>query len=266
MDELSAFAGASPRLKWLEQALFRHAQVVFTGGHSLFEAKAAQHNDISPEPSSIDADHFGKARSLKTEPEDQRAIAKPQIGFFGVIDERMDLGLVKALVALRPQWQLVMIGPVVKISESSLPQSPNLHWLGARQYMDLPAYLSGWYAGFMPFAINNSTRFISPTKTPEFLAAGVPVVSTAITHVVRPYGVKGLVEIASEPESFVLALERAMQRPRAPWLSAVDTELARTSWDLTWQRMSQRMRQAMTKRTRQPITPVVAIVQAAGHV
>jgi glycosyltransferase involved in cell wall biosynthesis len=266
MDELSAFAGASPRLKRLEQALFRHAQVVFTGGNSLFEAKAAQHNDISPEPSSIDADHFGKARSLKTEPEDQRAIAKPRIGFFGVIDERMDLGLVKALAALRPQWQLVMIGPVVKISESSLPQGPNLHWLGARQYMDLPAYLSGWYAGFMLFAINNSTRFISPTKTPEFLAAGVPVVSTAITDVVRPYGVKGLVEIASEPESFVLALERAMQRPRAPWLSAVDTELARTSWDLTWQRMSQRMRQAMTKRTRQPITPVVATVQAAGHV
>lgn len=266
MDELSAFAGASPRLKRLEQALFRHAHLVFTGGHSLFEAKAAQHDNISPEPSSIDATHFGKARSLKAEPEDQRAIAQPRIGFFGVIDERMDLGLVAALAALRPHWQFVMIGPVVKIPESSLPLAPNLHWLGARPYMDLPAYLSGWYAGFMPFAINDSTRFISPTKTPEFLAAGVPVVSTAITDVVRPYGVKGLVEIASEPESFALALERAMERPRAAWLAAVDTELARTSWDLTWQRMSQQMRQTILKRTRVRTTPALAHMRAAGNV
>lgn len=134
MDELSAFAGASPRLKRLEQALFRHSHVVFTGGHSLFEAKAAQHDDISPEPSSIDAAHFGKARTLKAEPQDQRAIPHPRIGFFGVIDERMDLDLVKALAALRPDWQFVMIGPVVKIEEGSLPQASNLHWLGGRVY------------------------------------------------------------------------------------------------------------------------------------
>lgn len=266
MDELSAFAGASPRLKRLEQALFRHAHVVFTGGHSLFEAKAALHDDISPEPSSIDASHFGKARNAKAEPQDQSAIPHPRIGFFGVIDERMDLELVKTLATLRPDWQFVMIGPVVKIDENSLPQAPNLHWLGGREYRELPAYLSGWAAGFMPFALNESTRFISPTKTPEFLAAGVPIVSTAITDVVRPYGLKGLVEIASEPESFAHAIERAMERPRNPWLAAVDTELSRTSWDLTWQRMSHRMRNAMMKRSRVPASPTSTAIRAVGHV
>lgn len=264
MDELSAFAGASPRLKRLEQALFRHAHVVFTGGHSLYEAKAAQHGDISPEPSSIDAAHFGKARMLEAEPEDQRAIAHPRIGFFGVIDERMDLELVRNLAARKPDWQFVMIGPVVKIPESTLPRAPNLHWLGGRDYKDLPAYLSGWTAGFMPFALNESTRFISPTKTPEFLAAGVPVVSTPIADVVRPYGVKGLVEIAGEPDAFAQSLERAMHRPRKAWLASVDTELARTSWDLTWQRMSQRMRRAITRRSRIPATANAAPARVAN--
>src|SRR5690606_8637424 len=109
------------------------------------------------------------------------------------IDERMDVELVRQTAEMRPDWHFVMIGPVVKIEPEALPRLANIHWLGAKPYSDLPQYLAGWDVGFMPFAINEATRFISPTKTPEFLAAGLPVVSTAITDVVNPYGKNGLV-------------------------------------------------------------------------
>jgi glycosyltransferase involved in cell wall biosynthesis len=141
------------------------------------------------------------------------------------------------LAELRPNWQFIMVGPVVKIYEGDLPRRSNLHWLGARLYEDLPAYLSGWDVGIMPFAINASTKYISPTKTPEFLAAGVPVISTPITDVVRPYGEQGLVEIAETASDFAMCAERILRGAEEAWLSRVDAHLATTSWDKTWSRM-----------------------------
>ena len=149
----------------------------------------------------------------------------PRLGFFGVIDERMDVDLVGEVADLRPDWQFVMIGPVVKIDPAILPQRPNIHWLGGKSYNELPHYLSGWDVGFMPFALNEATKFISPTKTPEFLAAGVPVVSTPITDVVRPYGEKGLVEIARTPKEVVAqgrdSSWRGRRRPGLPRSTAI---------------------------------------------
>jgi glycosyltransferase involved in cell wall biosynthesis len=237
MDELSAFRGAPPGLLRLEQALLDRADLVFTGGRSLYEAKRDRHPRVFCFPSSIDAAHFGQARARRPDPADQAGIPRPRIGFFGVVDERMDLDLVRALAERRPDWRFVMIGPVAKIDPEALPRLPNLHWLGGKSYADLPAYLSGWDAGFMPFALNESTRFISPTKTPEFLAAGLPVVSTPILDVVRDYGEAGLVEIAEGPAAFADALARALSRPRTEWLKAVDRRLAEISWDRTWEEM-----------------------------
>jgi glycosyltransferase involved in cell wall biosynthesis len=238
MDELSAFRGASPALVTLEAELFGRADVVFTGGRSLYNAKKSRHPNVHLFPSSIDKAHFARARDGRSaEPADQAPIGGPRCGYFGVIDERMDLELVDAVAGLRPDMQLVMIGPVVKIDPQSLPRRPNLHWLGQKSYQDLPAYLSGWQAAFMPFALNESTRFISPTKTPEFLSAGIPVVSTPVADVVEPYGVAGLVEIADTPEAFAEALDRAVNLERAPWLGRVDRHLAGQSWDLTWSQM-----------------------------
>ena len=237
MDELSAFRGAPPGLLRLEQALLDRADLVFTGGRSLYEAKRDRHPRVFCFPSSIDAAHFGEARAPRPDPADQAGIPRPRIGFFGVVDERMDLDLVRVLAELRPDWRFVMIGPVAKIDPESLPRRPNLHWLGGKSYADLPAYLSGWDAGFMPFALNESTRFISPTKTPEFLAAGLPVVSTPVLDVVRDWGEAGLVEIAKGPAAFADALARALSRPRTEWLRAVDRRLAETSWDRTWEGM-----------------------------
>lgn len=238
MDELSAFKNAPPLLLQLEEELLRRADVVFTGGASMHRAAEHRHANIHCFPSSIDTRHFGIARDRSlTDPQDQAAIARPRLGFFGVIDERMDVELVGQVADLRPDWQFVMIGPVVKIDPATLPQRANIHWLGGKKYDELPAYLANWDIGFMPFAINESTKFISPTKTPEFLAAGLPVVSTAITDVVTPYGDKGLVEIVSTAEATVEAVERLFAADRADWLARVDAQLAQGSWDQTWAAM-----------------------------
>ena len=238
MDELSAFNGASPEMLAYEEALFARADLVFTGGLSLWEAKRGRHPRVTAFASSIDVDHFGRARSRPAEdPHDQAGIPTPRIGFFGVIDERADLGLVTQVAALRPDWQLVMIGPVVKIDPETLPQADNIHWLGPKSYGELPDYLAGWQLGFMPFALNEATRFISPTKTPEFLAAGLPLVSTRIRDVVRPYGDRGLVEIADDAGEVVRRCEMLLSRPREAWLAAVDRHLSAGSWDKTWAAM-----------------------------
>jgi glycosyltransferase involved in cell wall biosynthesis len=234
MDELSTFAGAPPGLVEWEERLLRKCDVVYVGGHSLYQAKRARHDNIHVFPSSVDASHFRRARSIFEDPLDQRDIPHPRLGFFGVIDERMNLDLVARIAALRPRWSLVMIGPTAKIDPADLPCAANIHWLGCKDYSELPAYLAGWDVGVMPFAINDATRYISPTKTPEFLAAGVPVVSTPITDVVKPYGAAGLVEIADDAEGFVERIDYLLRRRRAPWLKKVDAFLAGMSWDDTW--------------------------------
>ncbi|PPD43356.1 MAG: glycosyl transferase [Methylocystis sp.] len=241
MDELSSFAGAPPGLLDYEDRLLAKCDVVYVGGHSLYAAKKDRHHDIHVFPSSVDASHFQAARAVVAEPADQAAIPGPRLGFFGVIDERMDLGVVARMAELRPQWHFVMIGPTAKIDEAALPRAPNIHWLGCKPYVDLPRYLAGWDVGVMPFAINEATRFISPTKTPEFLAAGIPVISTPIADVVQPYGAAGHVAIASDAEGFVARAEELMARPREPWLAAVDKHIAAMSWDETWNGMQQRM-------------------------
>ncbi|HEX2581823.1 MAG TPA: UDP-galactopyranose mutase [Dongiaceae bacterium] len=245
MDELSAFRGASPRLVEQEKLLFAKADLVFTGGRSLYAAKKEKHPRVFLFPSSIDKNHFSKARGQEmAEPECQKAIPQPRIGFFGVVDERMDLALVEAMARLRPEWHFVILGPVVKIDPASLPQGSNLHWLGQKDYRDLPAYLAYWQAGFMPFALNEATRFISPTKTPEFLAAGLPVVSTPIADVVKPYGEKGLVKIADDAPSMISALEKTLDHDRQDWRRDVDEYLRTESWDNTWQEMQRRITEA----------------------
>jgi glycosyltransferase involved in cell wall biosynthesis len=238
MDELSAFKNPPVRLIEREAQLFSTVDLVFTGGESLYQAKRNQHSRVYAFPSSIDASHFNEARAQLKDPTDQQDIPRPRVGFFGVIDERMDLTLVAKTANRMPDCQFVMLGPVVKIAPESLPRASNLHWLGSKSYVDLPSYLAHWSAGWMPFALNESTRFISPTKTPEFLAAGLPVVSTAIADVVRPYGALGLVGIASA-EDMADKLQIALAgKSDAAWLKKVDGFLAGKSWDKTWGEMS----------------------------
>ena len=238
MDELANFKFAPPELRAREQELFRQADLVFTGGHTLYEAKREQHADAHPFPSSIDKDHFGQARQAMAEPADQAGIAHPRVGFFGVVDERLDIELLGQLAEAHPEWQFVIIGPVVKIDPATLPRQANIHYLGGKDYQELPAYLRGWEVATLLFADNESTKFISPTKTPEYLAAGRPVVSTPIRDVVRPYGDLNLVQIAATAPEFGQAIEKALtQTQDADWRQRTDDYLATISWDQTWQQM-----------------------------
>jgi glycosyltransferase involved in cell wall biosynthesis len=243
MDELSAFAGAPPDTVDAELELLGRVDLVFTGGRSLYERKRDLHPSVHAFPSSVDVGHFAAARGSLGEPDDQAPLPRPRIGFFGVIDERADLALLAAVADARPEWQIVMVGPVVKIDPTSLPARDNIHYLGPRAYDDLPAYLAGWDVAIMPFARNAATRFISPTKTLEYLAAGRPVVSTSIPDVVEPYGARGLVRIADAPAGFVAAIEASMSQDREAWLRSVDAHLRTVSWDRTWHGMDALLRQ-----------------------
>jgi UDP-galactopyranose mutase len=257
MDELANFHGAPPELLSLEQRLLDQADLVFTGGYSLYEAKRDRHPAIHPFPSSVDVAHFAQARRKQVEPQDLIDLPRPRLGFYGVIDERMDLKLLDALAEARPDWSIVMVGPVVKISEADLPRRPNLYYLGGKSYAELPDYLRGWDVALMPFAINEATRFISPTKTPEYLAGGLPVVSTPVTDVVRHYGDMAGVKIASTPDEFVAACESALAlagQAEAPWRDEVDTMLADLSWDRTQGQMAGLIDQVVQRRSEaQPI-------------
>jgi UDP-galactopyranose mutase len=240
MDELSGFLGADAALPLLERELLGQAGVVFTGGYSLYNAKREHHGNVHAFPSGVDVAHFRPARQRLPEPADQQPIPGPRLGFYGVIDERMDRDLLADLAALRPDWHIVLVGPVAKVDPAALPRAANIHYLGGKSYEALPAYLSGWDVALMPFARNEATRFISPTKTPEYLAGGKPVISTPIADVVRHYGGVTGVQIVETAPEFVAAAETAMKLARTPdlWLPAVDEMLAASSWDGIWARMT----------------------------
>jgi UDP-galactopyranose mutase len=259
MDELSLFSGASPRIRDAEAELLTDTDVVFTGGISLYEAKRNCHANVHAVPSSIDIDHFKKSRIRQDDPADQEAIPHPRLGFAGVLDERFDIDLLNELAVAHPEWHFVMVGPIVKVDPARFPRHPNIHYLGQKAYADLPAYLAGWDVALLLFARNDATRYISPTKTPEYLAAGLPVVSTSIRDVVRSFGHTGLVHIADAPEDFAAAISEAIKHfhdagIRREWLDRADKYLKTTSWDQTWARMMALIDSAIA--TREVVAPL----------
>jgi UDP-galactopyranose mutase len=243
MDELSAFKFAPPALLQREIELIEEADLVFTGGRSLYEAKRDRHASVHCFPSSVDRDHFARARNDVIEPADQAAIGRPRLGYFGVIDERLDLDLIAYAANSRPDWNFIMVGPVIKVEDSELPRLPNIYWLGGKSYDELPQYLAGWDVALMPFAINEATRFISPTKTPEYLAGGKTVVSTPIADVIAGYGDCQRVCISDSAEGFVAACETALGFAQTgEGIEAADAQLASLSWDTTQGEMARLMR------------------------
>ena len=246
MDELSAFKDADPRLPALERQLMARAELVFTGGRSLFEAKRALHPAVHCFPSGVETGHFAPARTGLPEPADQAAIPHPRVGFYGVLDERLDLALLAEVAALRPGVQFVLVGPVAKIDPAVLPRAANIHYLGERGYAELPGFVAHWEAAMMPFAICPATRFISPTKTPEYLAAGRPVVSTPVPDVVRQYGAMAGVWVGADAAAFAAGVDAAIALggPGA-WLAEADAALATMSWDAIWAGMAALIEEAV---------------------
>lgn len=268
MDELANFKFAPAELVGLERELLALSDVVFTGGYSLWEAKRDKHANIHPFPSSVDRGHFAQARTGQAAPADQAEIPGPRLGFYGVVDERMDLSLLAAVADAKPDWSLVIVGPVVKIDPADLPRRPNLHYLGGKAYEELPAYLGGWDVALMPFAINAATQFISPTKTPEYLAGGRPVVSTPICDVIRHYGDLQGVKVAGTPEAFITACEAALAlraQGGGAWLQEADAVLGSMSWDRTFQRMRHEIAKVQLSRAVTRRVLFAPVVRPAGR-
>lgn len=243
MDELAAFRNAPKQLLQRETALLHLADVVFTGGPSLYEAKRERHSNAHCFPSSVDVGHFAQALDRSSSHPKQAHIGGPRLGFYGVIDERFDIDLLRAMADAHPEWQLVLVGPVVKIDPASLPNNPNIHYMGQASYEELPQYLAGWDVCLLPFALNESTKYISPTKVLEYMAAELPTVSTNITDVTKPYS--GIVSIGYTHEEFIAHCEAALAmspQERQQMVAAMRNVVQNTSWDKTADQMRSLMK------------------------
>lgn len=238
MTEFPHTTVADIDVRALEDALLQHADLVFTAGPSLHERRRSANGNTICLPGSVDIDHFYGARYYHADPKDQAKIPHPRIGFAGVIDERIDLTLLKAVATRKPDWHLVLLGPVIGLNEADLPNLSNIHFLDRKTYDELPDYISGWDLTMLPFAHLDATRYMNPLQVPEFLAAGKPVISTPIIDVIRSYGNRGLVQIAGTPEEFVRVTSMLLtMRDKSDWLDNVADFLSLNSWDKTWQRM-----------------------------
>ncbi|MDQ6647008.1 MAG: glycosyltransferase [Pseudomonadota bacterium] len=212
MDELANFRFAPADIADRERFVLSHADVVFTGGYQLFQSKSRHHGNVHFHGCGVDVKHFGRARSARTEVlAPVAALPRPVFGYFGVIDERLDYSLIAALAERFPDASIVMAGPVVKVDQSQLPQMPNIHWLGQQAYESLPALVKGFDVCLMPFALNDATRYINPTKTLEYMAAAKPIVSTAVADVVRNF--TPVVDVAGSQDEFLQAVDRAWHAP-----------------------------------------------------
>lgn len=264
MDELAAFDKAPRQLLQRESALLARADIVFTGGPSLYEARAGRHRNVHCFASSVDAVHFEQALDRANRHPLMDDIPHPRLGYYGVIDERMDLALIAAVADARPEWQIIMVGPVVKIDPDSLPRRDNIHYFGMQPYQALPQFLAGWDVCLMPFALNQSTRFISPTKVLEYMAAQLPVVSTAITDVEKPYG--HVVAIARDPAGFIAACDTALaltpQQLEAQQ-AIMKAIVAQTSWDRTAQHMYEEIEKTRLSHDQQTIMPVTDALETS---
>jgi len=249
MDELANFHGAPACLREQERALMAHADLVFTGGPSLYRSRKAHHPAVHCFPSGVEATHFAQAANGIARPPDLNAQPRPILGYYGVIDERLDVALVDAIAAERPDWTLTLIGPVAKINRDDLPRRPNIVYYGQQAYDDLPSYLACFDVAFLPFARNAATRFISPTKTLEFLAGEKPVVTTPIDDVIELYG--DVVRIGATPEGFIAAIDALLDESpaaRARRVSASQQIVAGSAWDAISQRMLTLMSESISSR------------------
>lgn len=233
MDELSMFKGASQALRFQEKKLIGAADLIFTGGVSLYEEKSKWSSSAYCFPSSVERNHFKQARNEIPIPKDIqfREKKRPIIGYVGVIDERVDMQLLQKTAEVLPQYDFVMIGPVVKIEKRDLAKADNIHYLGMKPYALLPNYLKYFDVAMMPFALNSATRFISPTKTLEYMAAGKPIISTPIKDVVSHY--KYCIDIIATPQDFKRAIEKNLENDGQHYPFLYESILENTSWDST---------------------------------
>lgn len=247
MDHFPAFRASRSDVETTEERLLRRADVVFTGGRAMHEKKVAIRPDAVCFPSGVDVEHFAAALDDATPlPDDVRDLPRPVLGYYGAIDERIDFNLVEVVCRARPDWSTVFIGPLVGMTRPPV-DAPNFHWLGPRPYDQLPEYLKAFDIATMPWARSELTAHLSPTKTPEYLAAGRPVVSVPIPDVERDYG--DIVSLADTPDAFVAACEKLLNNPPPNLSDSLTNRAAAASWDAIVQKMETRILNQLKHRT-----------------
>ncbi|MEP7218537.1 MAG: glycosyltransferase [Bacteroidota bacterium] len=223
-----------------EAELSARADLIFTVDNATYERKRNERSNVFAFPNDIDRMHFAEGRNYQDDPLDQLHIPHPRLGFFGMIDNRLDFALIESIADARPDWNLVLVGPIGAMDPATaLPSRSNIHYLGARPYHDIPAYLSGWDVAMLPLKVGETVH-ISPTNIPECLAAGVPVVATSFRDAVHPYGASGLIANADTLAEFIIAAaESGMDEAidAECWFEKVDRFLAGIAWENTWTRM-----------------------------
>ncbi|MBI2513558.1 MAG: glycosyltransferase [Opitutae bacterium] len=212
MDELAQFAGAPPQLRDRERELLLKADVVFCGGRKMRDKRKPYNAHCYFYGTGVDSEHFGQARSesLAVDPA-VAALPGKVLGYFGVIDERIDYELLARLADALSRCSIALVGPTAKVDAAALPQRKNLHWLGRRDYADLPAITKGFSVCLMPFARNAATEFINPTKALEYMATGRPIVATAIDEVRTNFG--NVCRIARSVGEFIAFCSDELERP-----------------------------------------------------
>lgn len=248
MDELSQFKGAPPALLERERDLLEVADVVFCGGRKMRDRRLRHNSNCHFFGTGVDCRHFGSALSPRTAV--APAIAKlngPVLGYFGVIDERIDYDLLATLADADPTWHIAMIGPVCKVDPAQFPQRPNLHWLGGQPYAQLPAFTKGFSVALMPFALNEATEYINPTKALEYMAAGRPVVSTALDEVKSNFS--SVARIAKSHEQFVALCRSEVDSPSRTRLARGLRLAAENTWEANVAKMEAHVAAAFVERT-----------------
>lgn len=252
MEDMAAFRNAPEQMRQRESGLLRAADLVLAGGHSLYRARRERHPNVHCVPDSVDVSHFGPALDRANSHPAHREIPGPRLGYYGMIDERIDVELLARLADAHPRWQLVLVGPVCGIDPQILPRRANIHYLGQQPYHALPQFLAGWDVCLLPFALNEATRRCNPVKVLEYLAAELPVVSTPVPDVAQELG--ELVAVAADAPAFIAACEEALLAPpqaHAARIEKTHALLASTSWEATVARIRTLLDAAPRRRPRE---------------
>jgi glycosyltransferase involved in cell wall biosynthesis len=261
MDELSQFSGAPKSLVENEARLMEHADIVFAGGYELSLKKKQRHDNVHFFGCGVEFSHFNQATEKDAVvPPDVDFMSRPILGWFGVVDERVNYNMVGEMARMRPAWSFAMVGPVVKVDPNLLPHFPNLYWLGQRDYSVLPSYCRAFDVCMMPFAINAATEYINPTKALEYLATGRPVISTPVKDVVRQYS--DLVDIVNTPEEFIAAAERAMASGDPDRIKGGIAKARESSWESTVKKMQALITDAIGKPDRRSTKKIELLPEA----
>jgi glycosyltransferase involved in cell wall biosynthesis len=264
MDELSQFKGAPPALIEREYELLEVADVVFCGGRKMRDKRVRINPNSHFYGTGVDCRHFGSARSPSLAVDSAiAALRGPVLGYFGVVDERIDYELLAALADADPTWHVVMVGPTAKVDPAQFPRRSNLHFLGGRPYAQLPAITKGFSVCLMPFALNEATEYINPTKALEYMAAGRPVVSTALDEVKSNF--KTVARIAGSHREFIAMCRREVDSPSQTRIERGLSLASENTWEAIVAKMERHVADALSANSEKIPTELTNIVPLVGN-